>query len=230
MKCAIVDDDIVFSRKLHNKLETYLNKFFDHNQVDIISDEFGKIDYNHYDIIFMDIDLKSYNGIQLGKQINDLQSNHIIIFVSSLNECVFDALAIHPLFFMRKSHLEKDFLILTNILDDVLHHKFKNFQITINGRQIYIYNQDIQYISVAGHDITINTGHQYYTFRGSLSDILNKIHDSDIIQVSKSTAVNFYNIMNITQNKIILKNNTKIDIGRAYKENVNQKYIELLLR
>lgn len=230
MKCIIVDDDIVFSNKLYKKIDTYLNTLFHDYHIEIVTEQFDKPQYNQYDIIFLDIDLRNQNGIQLGKQINTLQFNNFIIFVSSLNECVFDALTIQPLFFVRKSHLDKDFQSLTHILNNVLKNRSKHFEVNINGRQNYIYNHEIQYISVAGHDITINTGLQSYSFRGSLNELLKKINDPHIIQVSKTTAVNLQNIKSISHQTILLNKNTKVTIGRTYKDIVEQKYMELLLR
>lgn len=230
MKCAIVDDDIIFSKKLQLKIKTYLDQSFNHYHIDIISSDFHQHTYDSYDLLFLDIDLKTHNGIKLAKEIQTSKFHTLIIFVSSLNECVFDALTTHPLFFMRKNYLDKDFQTLTNILNEVLKHKFKHFQIKINGREIFIYNRDIQYISVAGHDITINTGHQFYTLRSSLNEILHTISDIDIIQVSKTVAVNLQNVMSLNHDTILLKNNVKIHIGRAYKENVMKTYQEFLLR
>lgn len=230
MKCIIIDDDIVFSKKLYKKIDTYLNTLFHDYHIEIVTEQFDKPQYNQYDIIFLDIDLRNQNGIQLGKQINTSQFNNFIIFVSSLNECVFDALTIQPLFFVRKSHLDKDFQSLTHILNNVLKNRSKHFEVNINGRQNYIYNHEIQYISVAGHDITINTELQSYTFRGSLNELLKKINDPHIIQVSKTTAVNLQNIKSISHQTILLNKNTKVTIGRTYKDIVEQKYMELLLR
>lgn len=230
MNCAIIDDDIAFSQKLEEKITYYFKDHFNDFHIDIISQDFTQQQYNHYNLIFLDIDLKTYNGIQLAKTIHSSQMHTYIIFVSSLHEYVFDALATNPLFFIRKSHLEKDFLVLTHMLNDIFKNQFKHFEIKINGRQLSIYHHDIQYISVAGHDVTINTGLQYYTFRGSLNEVLNMIQDPNIIQISKTAAVNLQNVINISYQQCILKNNVKMSIGRVYKDKVLKKYQEWLLR
>lgn len=230
MYCAIIDDDLAFSQRLQDKLEYYFKDYFNDFHIDIISQDFTQQQYNHYNLVFLDIDLKTYNGIQLAKTIHSSQMHTHIIFVSSLNECVFDALSTNPLFFIRKSHLEKDFLVLTHILNDIFKNQFKHFEIKINGRQISIYHHDIQYISVAGHDVTINTGHQYYTFRGSLNEVLNMIQAPNIIQISKTAAINLQNVISISNQQCLLKNNVKINIGRVYKDKVFKQYQEWLLR
>ena len=230
MKCVIIDDDVDFSHRLKTKLDAYLKPTYSNYQIEIINDLFLQQQYNQYDLIFLDIHLKSTNGIQLAKRIHQLNFHTIIIFVSSLNECVFDALATNPLFFIRKSHLDIDFKTLTSILDNVLKEQFKYFQIKIKGREISIYNHEVQYISVAGHDLTINTGHQSYTLRSSLNEIIHTIQDNDIIQVSKTVIVNLQNVISLKNNDFILKSNIKIHIGRAYKDVVTSQYQEFLLR
>ena len=51
------------------------------------------------------------------------------------------------------------------------------------------------------------------------ADILNSLTDSPIIQCHKSYFVNTRRIRSYTRNQIVMDNNTKIPVGRAYYEN-----------
>ncbi|MBS5111824.1 MAG: LytTR family transcriptional regulator DNA-binding domain-containing protein [Coprobacillus cateniformis] len=230
MRCAIVDDDITFSNKLNYMIKKYFQSTLPNSHVEIISRHFEQLLKLEFDIIFLDIDLNEYNGIKLSQQINKIFPNTLIVFVSSLNELVFDALTTHPLFFMRKNFLEKDFVSLKIILDKVLKKHFSHFFINDKSEDICIYNHEIHYMTIAGHDLTINLGNTSYTLRISLSDILKKIDDHDIIQVSKDVAVNLNHVVKISKNTIYLSQQVKIEIGRAYKDKVQTIYKEFLLK
>ena len=229
MNCLIVDDDQKFSRNLLLKLDEYLQSNMIEHQISIYNDHFEDQDYLGYKIIFLDIDLIETNGITLAKNIKRINNQAIFIFVSSLNELVFEALTINPLFFIRKDNFEDDFNKLKSLLITCLKIDDTAFIININGRMIKLQSGEVKYLSIAGHDATINLVNCSYTMRSSMKEILKLINDEKIVQVSKSNAVNLRHVAKMDKNIFIMKDNNKIEIGRAYKNNVVAKYERFLL-
>ena len=68
MRCLVVDDDQKFSYKLSNYIDNFLKGIFKSYQVVEINekvDDFSQ--YQDIDLLFIDIDLKDLNGINIIK-------------------------------------------------------------------------------------------------------------------------------------------------------------------
>lgn len=110
MNIAIVDDDVDFSSELQQYVIMFIERLYTRYEIDIINSDFfnNSLDKN-YDIVFLDIDLKEINGINIGKKLLVSEANPIIIFVSSRGDLVFSSLSVRPFYFVRKAYLKTRF-------------------------------------------------------------------------------------------------------------------------
>ena len=78
MKCLIVDDDRKFSYKLSTYIDNFLKGIFKSYQVVEINEKFDDFSqYQNIHLLFIDIDLKDLNGINIIKrlQMNNLEDD-----------------------------------------------------------------------------------------------------------------------------------------------------------
>ena len=61
-----------------------------------------------YDAYFLDIDMPGMDGIQLAHCVREIGSMNSIIFVSNVEEKVFEALRAEPLRFIRKTRIAEE--------------------------------------------------------------------------------------------------------------------------
>lgn len=211
MNIAIVDDDVDFSSELQQYVIMFIERLYTRYEIDIINSDFfnNSLDKN-YDIVFLDIDLKETNGINIGKKLLVSEANPIIIFVSSRGDLVFSSLSVRPFYFVRKAYLRQDLEEMFILLKTYL--------------------KDIYFIESSGHDVTLYTKNGEYCYRSTMRNILDTLGTETIVQFQKSFSVNLDYIKEIEKNTIILKNNEEFNIGRKFKNNVIQKYKEHFLR
>ena len=70
MKCLIVDDDRKFSYKLSTYIDNFLKGIFKSYQVVEINEKFDDFSqYQNIHLLFIDIDLKDLNGINIIKRL-----------------------------------------------------------------------------------------------------------------------------------------------------------------
>ena len=102
MNIAIVDDDVDFSSELQQYVKKFIERLYTRYEIDIINNNFfnNTLDKT-YDIVFLDIDLKEINGINIGKKLLVSEANPIIIFVSSRDDLVFSSLSVRPFYFTK---------------------------------------------------------------------------------------------------------------------------------
>lgn len=231
MKIAILDDDVEFSKSFKDLVNPYLKNILSNAQIQIINTNFYKvISDNKFDILFIDIDLKETTGIKLAKLLKKIDINTIIIFVSSRNELVFNALTVQPFQFIRKSNLVEDLQITLKLIKNHFQKYSKLITIDLYGRKTSIKISDIVYIESIGHEISIITEDDSYTYRSSLKEISKLIDSKDFCRIQKSIIINFNFVKEIIKNDIFLKNGNIFTISRHYKKDVMQNYKEYLLR
>lgn len=231
MNVAIVDDDIIFSRTLKKLIESFLNKIFNDLKIELINDNFyNRIKDKPYDLIFLDIDLKKSNGINIGKNTLLWENQPIIIFVSARNELVFSSLSVRPFYFVRKSNLKNDLTTMFVLLKKYFNEQMSFFTFEFHGRITNIYFKDICIIESKGHNIIIKTKKGEYICRASMKNILETLGEKNIVQIQKAYAVNIYYIKEINKGIVYLKNNEQYNIGRKFKKTVVQKYKERFLK
>lgn len=230
MNIAIIDDDIDFCLKLKSNFEKFFSSLFNKYAIDIICDEFiSNTMSKDYDIIFLDIDLKKLNGIDIGKRLLISENNPIIIFVSSRSDLVFSSLSVRPFYFVRKSCLESDLKIMYILLRKYLKENMSLFTFEFHGRITNLFLKDIFIIESKGHDIILHTKNGDYTYRSTMKKILDVLGTKTIVQFQKAYAINLDYIKEINKGVIVLKNNKEFNIGRKFKDNFMQKYKEHFL-
>lgn len=230
MKCLILDDDKNFSLKLEKYVNDFIKNIFTKYSIEIINTNFNDIlNYIHYDLIFVDIDLIEYNGIDIVKKLRLLESDAIVIYVSVRQDLVFSTLSTRPFYFVRKQNFNSDIDELLKLLKRYYQKKMRLITFNYYGRKTSIFLKDIHYIISYGHDISIITEDETYTYRSTLKEVLDLIGSNLIVQVQRGYAVSLMFVKEVDGMDIILKDNTKITMGKRYNKIFLIKYREYLI-
>lgn len=230
MKILFVDDDIQHIHKLTDDFSKYFQ--FMRNDINMIvkTEDFFNLDFDQIDIAFLDIDLKTGNGIDLANKLKQKYPQIILIFISAKEDLVFKTLATGIFQFIRKSKYEQDIPVvfeqLKNYFKDYLNKKV----ITYNGRKLLICIDEIEYIIALGHECVIHTQSQDYTLHLPMQEVLDLLSSVSLIQIQRNLAINFRHVKKISKTKIITTHNTEYEVGRKYRINLLDKYEEYLLR
>ena len=116
MLIKIVDDDQVFAKKIESMVYDGFKDIFLDYSIDCITSHFEDRYFEKGDIFFLDIDLKEKNGIKIAEKIRENNSNAIIIFVSAMNDMIFDSLIVQPFYFIRKDNFDRDMKIACTLI------------------------------------------------------------------------------------------------------------------
>ena len=217
MNIVLIDDDIQFIKNFKIKVTKYAKEIFDNIDIDI-SLNTSILKEKIYSIYFLDIDLINENGIEIAKNIKNENPNAKIIFTTSKNNLVYNAITTQPFYFIRKSELDRDlataFLLIRN-------HFFKkeSYLFKYESEKINLPIENIVYCEINDHLITIYTNSKQYHLYKSLKKLLDEINSTLIIQVNRKQCVNLTHITNKKRNDIFLDNSIKIKIGSKFKNN-----------
>lgn len=232
---AIVDDEIDVLDFLQNSLI----KEFMGNNTNIVIDKFSNgenliemlnLNY-HYDFIFLDIEMKNIDGIELCRKIREKTSNCLVVFISNKDELVFQTFEVQPFRFIRKSHFKEQ--LSTLVKDLLVEYSSKNKRIIriteAISKDIFSFDvSKILYIESHNKQCLIVTEFNSTQITIKLSDLENQLTEFGFIKPHRSYLINCKYIFYIGKTSIKLENGIEIPLSRNNINDVKYQYLEYL--
>ena len=221
MTCIIIEDEI----PAQSILKRYIDKIPD---LDLLGTFKAAIEANsllnntQIDIVFLDINLPGISGIDFIKTIK-YPPNIIITTaypdyaVSSFElETIIDYL-VKPFSFDRLLKAINKLKNQNQNLENGLESNQETMFLNVDKTMHKIVLNDILYIESNRNYITVTTTSQKLSYIESLKNWREKLAENNFIQVHKSFIINSRFVSKLSGNEIYI-NNTRIPIGRTYKQ------------
>ena len=214
-------------------IRTCCNHFFNKKKIKYTIDVCPNQSYllkniNYYDMLFLDVEINTLNGIELGLEIRKANTDCRIIITSNYKEYLIDGYKINADRYFIKPISQLDFDIE---MEAVVNRFFRNYlgiyDETICKRKIYY--KEILYIE------SFDRRTKIHLLNGSilitnypLKDWIEKLDQFSFAQSHKSYLINLSFITGFTKQDVILENNEKIPLSRFYKSSFNNKHFDYL--
>lgn len=228
MNIAIVDDERIFLKELHNKIDSlgmsdYKVYEFESGESFLSIFEKGK-----FDIIILDVEMPGINGLETAEKIRESDKTVILSFLTNYSEFAIQGYEVNAFRYILKT--QPDYLYmqqLQSIFDEYKQtHKayaYSNQNMSFRYKLI-----DILYFEIFNRQILLHTTERNVEYYGNLSDIYEELKEFNFIKPGKSYVVNLEHIKNIDKNFLIMSNGDKILIGRTYKKDVVTRYLNFM--
>ena len=234
LKIALLDDDKTALLISKGAIES----FFQEKNIAISLDAFSSpVNFlamakeESYRLVFLDIDMPEINGLEVGKQVKQINPQTDIIYLSQREDLVFDTLQLHPFGFIRKSKIIQDFAnVLELFVDTVLNSHFEDKKITISTKTETVSADMNQIMYIEGNK-------NYQTFylkdgktfdaRVLMGDLEIKLKEHGFIRVHKGYLVNYLFIRQIGVNELTLTNNKILPISNKRKDAIMEEYLSI---
>lgn len=222
---AICDDDELLCQKIESYLQEYIERHIIFCEVYYSGERLyhDMMNGDHFDLIFLDIELEVMNGVDFGYKLRtELQNEKThIVYISAKSDYAMELFSVRPLNFLIKPVREKDIIYnlekaisLSSYYDECI--KFKK------GSELYnIAYGDIFYFSTNGRRIMVYTHTRTYDFYGKLDDIQKKT-PTGFIRIHKSYLVNETYVKQWGYEAIIMVDDTKLSISSSYRKIVRE--------
>lgn len=232
LKIAICDDNKAVCSEIENAILDYQKRSFSKYDIDVAIFYSGESlmnflkNKNTFDLIFLDIELGTTTGIEVGLTIRNDLDDYIskIVFITSKNGYESQLFDIQPLNFLRKpieyKKLEKclDLAIkLLNIENTTFEYKKERDVVKVNLK-------DILYFEKVGRKTKIVTTGEKDFFNETMSSIKNRI-SSNFVESHESFLINFDKISLLQKDFIIMSNDDKIPVSRRNLSNIRTMLI-----
>ncbi|MCB9194788.1 MAG: response regulator transcription factor [Flavobacteriales bacterium] len=219
-RVVIVDDEYL----LADLIENYLSKFDDFEVVGKFNDSLVALAYlnsHDVDLAFLDIEMPTMNGIDLGKLI---VKNTRIVFTTAYSEYAvngFDLNALDylmkPISFVRFSEAIARFVSQQKSSSSTS-DRMKSMIVKSNGDLHQIELSELFYIQSLREYLRFFLKDNKLIVYGSLSKLEEEISSHGFLRVHKSYIISKEHISKISGNQVYMSNGDIIPIGRTYKD------------
>ncbi|MDH1603572.1 LytTR family DNA-binding domain-containing protein [Empedobacter sp. GD03739] len=239
MKCIIIDDEPLAREQLSEELNGF-------ESIEIIG-SFGNatkaLDFtknNHVDLVFLDIEMPSINGLELAKQ---LPTNTLFIFTTAYPQFAIDGYELDAIDYLLKpisqERLKKAIskaellhqLLSDNTIKSTIESNSEQFMFIKADRRFHKLNfEDITHIEALKDYVIIYTDKQKLITAMNLKTIHTKLPNTSFYRVSKSYIVNKNHITSFDYNTLYI-DDVAIAIGSTYRklffDNYGEGYIKM---
>lgn len=218
MRIAICDDEKKTAEGLKDMIESICVS------LDVVSDVFTEggellrsFGQKSYDIVFLDIEMPSMDGLTAARKLRELSAEVFIVFLTSHVEYAIKGYEVNALRYLTKPPEKGQ---VREIIDHVQKKRSgeKALWIKTSDGEYKIKLSDIVYIEALNQKMIIHTASEGYEVWGKLSDYEEKLCGEGFFRIHRSFLVSLSKVSGITGKYIKVTGGAELPVGRT-KEN-----------
>lgn len=164
-----------------------------------------------YDAVILDIEMEAPNGFEIALRMAKQEIHPIIVFVTNSAAYAVRGYGLALRYLLKPLSFEA----VTEALDAVK-EALRSSHLTVNldGVTHVLNVQDIRYVEVSGHRVTLHTDSGVLTFRATLKDIAAMLPAQWFCAPHQSYMVNLLHVRTIAKDAVCLSDGTRIPLSR----------------
>lgn len=178
-----------------------------------------------YDILLLDIEMGSMDGVTMAKQLRQNNDTIQIVFITGYSDYISEGYEVAALHYLIKPVKEEKLCaVLNRAIEKIIkNEKVLNFE--VSGEMIRVPVSQIRYADVFGNYVTIHAASNI-TIKMTLSE-LEKSLDERFYRAGRSILVNLAWISRVTKTEIRLSDGTSLSLPRGAYDGINRAIINM---
>lgn len=220
MRIAVLEDSLIQQKRIRNLLDLS-HRFCFFSAVE----EYMESNF-YFDLLLLDIELGTQNGIEFIKKHPDKQ--RFIVYVSSHSEAMADTFDTNVLGFIIKDRIEDALVEKVNQVEQRI-HQLEKIELNLPYETRYVYRDDILYFQIEnGVFALLKDGTKLSLVNETLKEIEATLSDS-FVRVNNNVLINFSKVdyLDVKNHKIIMLNGTIISVSVRRWKKVKEHYIQM---
>jgi len=229
---AICDDDKSFARKVGEDLARLAQAANLSCEMQIFHDGQKLVDSVNsgvfFDLIFLDIEMGSMDGLKAASEIRKIDKAVLIIYCSSHSEYAVEAYDVNPFRFLVKppeaTLLEKYFAqAIAEIIEDDAYFRYRD-----DKQSFKVPLKDILYFESDLRNVNIVLSEKVYSYHEKLSRVEETLKQNkvDFWRIHQSFLVNRRHIWRTKYSEIEMSNGTVLPISKGRRKYIREKYLD----
>ncbi len=227
MKIGICDDDSFFIKEIRDRLESFSTAEEGFHVSDFCSTD-ELIEYyrngGHFDILFINIEMRGINGIEAAEIIRALSPRTIIIFVSAHSDYIFDAFRLEALHFLVKPVRDREW-------SEVFGRAINKYR-TVNASIILKWESTrnkigidkISFVEGYRRHLTVHTADGVFEAVGKLSEMQELLSPHGFVRVHQGFIVNMNYIKSFKTDELELTDGTRVPVSVRKRQDALKIY------
>lgn len=177
-----------------------------------------------FDILLLDIEMGSLNGVELAKKLRQDNREVQIIFITGYMEYIAEGYDVEALHYLLKPiSKEKLFPVLDRAVCRV-EEKEHSLLFYIGDEMLRIPLYEIRYLEVQRNYVTVHA-EKDYEVRTSLRELEKKL-DNSFFKTGRSYWVNLRYVIRTTKKDVVLKDGSVVPLSRGLYDGLNRAIIQ----
>lgn len=235
IRIAICDDESYICSQLESMLEDVLSEMNITFDIEVFESGEGlctELKRQHFDLVFLDIELPDKNGVDVGKYIRDVLKDEVIqiVYISGKDGYAMKLFEIRPMNFLVKPIEREKVKQVIEKYKVVTEQNYPVFSYAKAGVQRQVRMSEIIYFENLNRKILICTRDFEDEFYGSIEDVFDRVCDRDFILIHKSIIVNYRFVKNMGYKEVVMSNNKILPISQSKRMDAREKYMQIRKR
>ena len=200
------------------------------------------------DLVFLDVQMPELDGFGV---LEALQGERLpaVVFVTAHDRFALKAFEVHAIDYLLKPFDRERFeTALQRALERIKHHQtgqlsqhltallaevkgepkhLERLAVKSSGRVVFLKTDDIDWIEAADNYVSLHVGAETHLHRETMSSLAEQLSPKKFLRISRSTIVNVERIKELQplfhgDYVVILRNGTKLNLSRNYREALHQ--------
>ena len=231
MRILICDDEVRYINDLKDYIEEYMTNHLISFQIDTTTSPNEILNNGFvYDLVFLDIKMPQYDGIDLAYELKQRNSKVVIFFVTSFNEYQDTAMDLQVFRFFEKPF---DVNRLYSSLDKAMEYidgAYVDVFVYSNKEHKRILVDDIIYIENKSRKTYLYTKYGQLIINETIDEWADKLPTTFFYRVHKSFLVNLHYVTKYSYEELYLNETIRIPVAPRKQTNFHKAWFRYLKR
>lgn len=230
IRIALCDDEKEMRLELSEQIHMYLLERGIKYQLSLFeSGEELLESTDSFDLYFLDIQMKRLSGMETARQLRADKKGGYIVFITVLEDYVYDAFEVEAADYLVKPVRENRFLrMMERICVKLSAQKQRNLLISSKGNHcVSIPFDDIYYCEIVNHRLYVHTKHTVIDCRMKMEQAEQMV-DHRFLKCHRSYLVNLDYVRGYKDNAVWLENGETIPVSKLRLSEFSQKMLQYM--
>ena len=232
MKILICDDDLGFCQRVQKMVQPFFAARHLPAECRICTSAWEMMALEGlelYQLAFLDVDLVTANGIELGRILKQKNPSIMLVYISAYLEFAPQGYTVSAFRYILKGDIRR---ALPACLEDLYAEMFKKQKVLlaeVNREMVRVPYDDIFSLESAGRRIQVLgrvPRQPLCIFYGKLSELPNALFESGFLRIGRSAVVNMRYVRRIIGYKVWMDNGVELSVSRTSYAQVRSIYLE----
>lgn len=223
MTIVLCDDERIILEHTKNEIEKFLKEqAIEQYQIELFSSEDEIIEKminqeQFYQVAILDINIGNNEaGFNIAKQLKEKYGEKvIIIFLTGYDNYVFNSFEFDPLYFVRKTRLDKELpKALNKAIKKINQTKQETFLFSTYTGELKLNINDILYFDRINRKVILFAKESNYEIKHTLAEIIGMLEANGFIMIHQSIIVNIRYVSIIEKDRVVMENGIKLPLSR----------------